>query len=272
MPVAQSRIDPIVVNLAATEMRPFPQSSPAAKPELEAHPTHGANDPDAASPQDYLGLVASRRNDETLTLRPAGAVGYHVARVEAPRFLADLPDGSLLQRFAENGEQAAFTTLVQRYERFVLGICRRVLGDAHAAQDAFQATFLVLAQKAPLLDKHSPLTGWLYKVAYHLALRLRAVATRQRRQEKNAVRVGASHGVSEGTDEIEKQELREALAEELRRLPEKLRRPLVLVYFDGLTHEEAARAIGVPRGSMAKRIGEGLARLRERLCERGFLP
>jgi RNA polymerase sigma factor (sigma-70 family) len=198
-----------------------------------------------------------------------GAPSSPAGRAGVTPLLAGLPDGALLQRFVAAGEQAAFTALVQRYERFVFGICQRVLGDAHAAEDALQGTFLVLARKASLLDKSDPLTGWLYKVAYHLALRLRAVINRQRRSEKGA----AAGSSSETRDlaEVEMEELRQALREELRRLPEKYQVPLVLCYFDGLTHDEAARALGLPRGSMARRIGEGLERLRERLLQRGLL-
>jgi RNA polymerase sigma factor (sigma-70 family) len=154
----------------------------------------------------------------------------------------------------------------------VLDICQGVLGDSHIAQDAFQATFLVLARKASMVDGDNPLAAWLYKVAYHVALRLRAVAARQRRREKDAASDRPTQDPSDCPAEIEKQELCLALNEELQRLPEKYRRPLILCYFEGRTHEEAAQAIGMPRGSMAKRIGEGLERLRERLLERGFLP
>jgi RNA polymerase sigma-70 factor (ECF subfamily) len=182
-----------------------------------------------------------------------------------------LPDGWLLRRFVADQEQAAFTALVQRHERFVLGICQRVLGDSHAAQDAFQATFLVLARKASMLDWQKPLAGWLYKVAYHLALRSRAMVARQRRSEQAAANGRSSQVPSEGPADVEKQEMYQALSEELQRLPEKYRTPLVLCYFDGRTHAEAARAIGLPRGSMAKRIGQGLERLRERLLHRGFM-
>jgi RNA polymerase sigma factor (sigma-70 family) len=184
----------------------------------------------------------------------------------------DLPDGSLLQRFVADREQAAFTALVQRHERFVLRVCQRVLGDSHAAQDAVQATFLVLARKASVLDQDRPLAGWLYKVAYHLALRLRAVAARRRRSEKDAAGRRSSQDAGEYSADLEEQEMARVLGEELERLPEKYRVPLVLCYFDGRTHAEAARAIGLPRGSMAKRIDQGLERLRERLLDRGVMP
>jgi RNA polymerase sigma factor (sigma-70 family) len=176
-----------------------------------------------------------------------------------------------LQRFVARGDQAAFTALVQRHERFVLRICQGVLGDSHAARDAFQTTFVVLARKAARLDGRSPLTGWLYRVAYHVALRLRSRAARQRRTERYAAKRRLSEGASDLFVDLEKHELRQALREELERLPEKYRLPLILCYFEGHTHAEAARMIGLPRGSIAKRIGEGLERLRERLLTRGFM-
>ena len=185
--------------------------------------------------------------------------------------LRDVPDGSLLKRYAVRRDQVAFAALVQRHERLVFGVCLRVLGDLHAAQDALQATFLALARKACMLDKDGPLAGWLCRVAYHLALRLRGTAARQRGHEREAARTRVLATTGDAVTEIEKDEIRDALREELERLPEKYRAPLILHYFAGKTHEEAARTLGVPRGSMAKRIGEGLERLRERLTDRGFV-
>jgi RNA polymerase sigma factor (sigma-70 family) len=190
------------------------------------------------------------------------------ARTSAEQFPADIPDGSLLQRFVADREQAAFAALVQRHGGFVLGVCHRVLGDFHAAQDAVQATFLVLARKAGMLDRNGPLGGWLYKVAYHLALRSRAVAARQRLTERTA---DPGEPIDLPAPDLDEEEVRQALREELQHLPEKYRAPLMLCYFDGRTHADAAREIGLPRGSMAKRIGEGLEHLRERLLVRGFM-
>lgn len=185
-----------------------------------------------------------------------------------PAVPADLSDGALLQRFVANKEEAAFTALVSRYAPVVLGVCQRVLGDFHAAQDASQATFIILARKAGMLDRTSPLGGWLYKVAYHLALRSRGVAARQRLGERAAAdeTPAAAHDVAD----VEQQEVNQILREELQGLPEKYRAPLALVYIDGRSHADAAQAIGLPRGSMAKRVGEGLDRLRERLVHRGI--
>jgi RNA polymerase sigma factor (sigma-70 family) len=184
---------------------------------------------------------------------------------------ADLPDGALLQRFAFNRDQAAFTALVQRHGRLVLNVCQRVLGDFHAAQDASQATFLVLARKAGMLDRSTPLGGWLYKVAYHLALRSRAMAARQRIGEQEAADELAGRGVNEDVAGLDQRELHQVIREELQALPEKYRAPLTLCYLDGRSHADAAREIGLPRGSMAKRVGEGLERLRERLLHRGLV-
>jgi RNA polymerase sigma factor (sigma-70 family) len=181
-----------------------------------------------------------------------------------------LTDGALLQRFVAERDQAAFTSLVARYDRLVFSICQRVLGDAQAAEDAVQATFMILARKAGGLDPQRPLIGWLYMVAYHLALRLRAVAARRRRCEMRAARSRPSQEEPESTVDLENQEIYQVLREELQRLPEKHRVPLVLCYLQGQTHAEAADTIGMPRGSMAKRVGEGLERLRQRLTDRGI--
>ncbi|MCI0737966.1 MAG: sigma-70 family RNA polymerase sigma factor [Gemmataceae bacterium] len=243
-----------------------PPAGESARPLPEARISEKAG-PTGAQPNQNLG--GAEGNVVVPEERHANAKPSATERAEFKRLSADLPDGSLLQRFVVHREQAAFTMLVQRHERTVLGICQRVLGDAHAAQDAFQATFLVLARKAGILDSRSPLAGWLYRVAYRLALRLRAVTARQRRREQ-AANDRATQEASEVSAVIEKQELLEALGEELQRLPEKYRTPLILCYFEGRTHEEAAQMIGLPRGSMAKRIGEGLELLQMRLLERGF--
>jgi RNA polymerase sigma factor (sigma-70 family) len=264
----------------AAENRGFPtdQSTNSLKAAGSAHPasfeSYQTSPTVLSAPQpgpQNLDLTRSETDAAVPESRQAVPVPIQ-AQTELKGSPADLSDGMLLERFVVGQKQEAFTALVQRYEGFVLDICQGVLGDSHTAQDAFQATFLVLARKANLVDGQNPLAAWLYKVAYHVALRLRAVAARQRRREKDAATDRPSSEPSECTAEIEKQELCLALNEELQRLPEKYRRPLILCYFEGRTHEEAAQTIGMPRGSMAKRIGEGLERLRERLLERGFIP
>jgi RNA polymerase sigma factor (sigma-70 family) len=205
--------------------------------------------------------------------RRAGPADASVSQTEVSwASSAEQSDGMLLQRFVANRDEAAFTALVQRYQAQVQGLCQRVLGDCHAAQDAVQATFLVLARKAGFLGKQGPLGGWLYKVAYHVALRLRTVAVRQRQRDQGVAASRPTSVADVSAAELEGQELRQVLCEELQRLPEKYRAPLVLCYFEGRTHDQAARAIGMPRGSIAKCISEGLERLRERLAQRGLVP
>jgi RNA polymerase sigma factor (sigma-70 family) len=167
-----------------------------------------------------------------------------------------------------NKDEGAFTALVRRYAPTVLGVCQRVLGDFHAAQDASQAAFVILSRKAGMLDRTTPLGGWLYKVAYHLALRSRGVAAKQRLTERTAA--DEAQLATEDAADLDQREVNQIVHEELQGLPEKYRTPLALVYIDGRSHADAAQAIGLPRGSMAKRVGEGLDRLRERLVNRGI--
>src|SRR5215467_12577230 len=101
---------------------------------------------------------------------------------------AALTDGQLLERFVTDRDETAVEVLVRRYGPLVFGVCRRVLHNAHAAEDAFQATFLILMRKAPALLCHEPLGGWLYRVAYRLALRARANEARRRQCEAQAAR------------------------------------------------------------------------------------
>src|SRR5262245_3413682 len=136
---------------------------------------------------------------------------HQLAGVPAP----EVSDGQLLERFRAAGEAPAFEALVRRHGPMVLGVCRRVLRDGHAAEDAFQATFLVLLRRAGALDRRRPLAGWLYTVAYHVALRARADAARRRRTEGAA----AAPTHAEPQAELLWRELRPVLDEELGRLP-----------------------------------------------------
>jgi RNA polymerase sigma factor (sigma-70 family) len=213
------------------------------------------------SKSDAMPVGAASTNGQALTQAPTNGTG---ARTE------ELPDSFLLQRFVVNREEAAFTALVQRHQPQVLGTCQRVLGDSYAAEDAVQATFLVLARKAGLLDHRSSLSGWLCTVAYRLALRIRAVAARNRKREKTAVCGRQAKSFGESLIDLERREIHRVLYEELQLLPERYRQPLVLCYLDGRTHAEAAEQMGLPRGSMAKRIGEALNALRNRLIARGI--
>src|SRR5215469_13272937 len=113
---------------------------------------------------------------------------HHLRHLIGSAPAAALTDGQLLERFLTHREETAVEVLVRRYGPLVFGVCRRVLHDTHAAEDAFQATFLVLVRKAPSLDRGKPLGSWLYTVAYRLALRARANELRRRRCEAQAAR------------------------------------------------------------------------------------
>src|SRR6516225_11623641 len=113
----------------------------------------------------------------------------HVRHLIGSAPAAALTDGQLLERFLANRDETAVEVLVRRYGPLVLGVCCRVLHNAHAAEDAFQATFLVLVRKAPSLICYQPLGGWLYRVAYRLALRARANEARRRQCEAQAARI-----------------------------------------------------------------------------------
>jgi RNA polymerase sigma factor (sigma-70 family) len=173
-------------------------------------------------------------------------------------------DGQLLERFVHRRDGVAFATLLRRHGPMVLGVCRRVLRGGPDAEDAFQATFLVLARKAGTLGRPELLANWLYGVAYRTALHMRARSARRRLLEREAATMSAS----ESEPDAGWQELRELLDDELQSLPEKYRAPLVLCYLEGLTNEQAARVLGWPAGSMSARLARGREMLRDRLTGR----
>src|SRR4051794_21504872 len=161
--------------------------------------------------------------------------------------VGDLSDGQLFERFLnarDGADQAAFAALVERHGPMVLRVCRQVLGDSHDAQDAFQATFLVLVRKAGAVRKMDSVASWLYGVAHRIAVRARTDASRRRTYERR----GAVLAVDDpgGTDQVE---TFPDLHEEIARLPERYREPVVLCYLEGLTTEAAAQRLGWPRGT-----------------------
>jgi RNA polymerase sigma factor (sigma-70 family) len=180
---------------------------------------------------------------------------------------AALTDGQLLERFLADRDETAVEALVRRHGPLVFGACRRVLHNSQAAEDAFQATFLVLLRKAPSLDRGRPLGNWLYTVAYRLALRARANDLRRQRCEAQAARrrpPTEARAPAPG-------DLVVALEEELHRLPPRHRAVLVLCYLEGKTNEQAARILGCHRGRMSARLAQARERLRERLARQGFV-
>ena len=179
----------------------------------------------------------------------------------------DLDDRLLLERFVATGDAAAFAALVQRHGPMVMGVCRRLLHDAHEAEDAFQATFLVLVYKARSVGRPELLGPWLHGVAYRTAARARQAA-RRRAREREAVAMPDG----DPTVEVVWHELRQVLDEELDRLAPKYRVPLVLFYLEGKTTEEVARQLACPKGTVLSRLARGRERLRLRLVRRGVAP
>src|SRR5262245_40906952 len=173
-----------------------------------------------------------------------GDVRRHFGRLFGAGSAVGLTDGDLLERFAQRRDEtaeAAFETLLARHGALVLTVCRQLLGESHTAEDAFQATFLVLVQRASSLRIRQPgsLGPWLYGVAYRIALKARQGAARRRARERRA----AGPRVERASDKIENDELQVLLHEEVSRLPAKYRAPVVLCYFEGRTHDEAAAAL-----------------------------
>jgi RNA polymerase sigma factor (sigma-70 family) len=177
-------------------------------------------------------------------------------------------DTLLLDRFVDQWDQGAFRDLVDRHGPMVLGVCRRILQDPHAAEDAFQVTFLLLVRKAGSVRKRESVGPWLYGVAQRVALEARGAAPRRQ------MPVGLDPEAPEVDDHdgIERDELHAALHEELGRLPEKYRAPLVLCYLEGLPHDAVAQRLGWPIGTVRGRIARGRDLLGARLTRRGLAP
>ena len=171
---------------------------------------------------------------------PVSPVLRHVRHVVALEYQRHETDAYLLERFARHRDEAAFAALVRRHGGLVLGVCRRVLPSPDEADDAFQATFIVLARKAPTLCARRPLAGWLHTVASRLAVRAKARAARRRDGERHA----AQSRPVDPAAEVAGRELLGVLDAELNRLPEPYRLPLVLCGLEGKTRAEAARALG----------------------------
>jgi RNA polymerase sigma-70 factor (ECF subfamily) len=176
-------------------------------------------------------------------------------------------DDQLLHRFAAEHDEAAFAALVRRHGPMVLAVCRRVHGDPHDAEDAFQATFLVLARKARSVARPDLLGGWLHGVARRIALKARSQAALRRAREREA----AVREAGPAPDPA-RFDLRPILDEEVGRLPGKYREPFVLCCLEGRTNAEAAGLLGCPEGTVASRLSWARGRLRSRLARRGLAP
>ncbi len=179
--------------------------------------------------------------------------------------LGERTDEQLLERFVTCQDESAFEAVVQRHGPMVLGVCRHLLWDVHDVEDAFQATFLVLVSKAASIRTKTLLANWLYRVAYRVALRARANAAQRRARETQGVEVTAAQPEAGGIEPL----MRPILHEELNRLPDKYRIPIVLCYLQGKTNEETARQLAWPVGTVKGRLTRARELLRSRLTRRG---
>jgi RND family efflux transporter MFP subunit len=187
---------------------------------------------------------------------------HHLRRVIGPG--GGPADAQLLERFVNRHDDAAFEVLVWRHGGLVLDVCGRLLRRAEDAEDVFQATFLALARRAGSIGKRESVGSWLYKVAYRLALRVRARAAREATLRQSVPLSPGPVGSDAGSD------LRPLLDEEINRLPEKYRAAVVLYYLQGKTTAEAARQLGCARGTICSRLAWARQRLRHRLTRRGL--
>jgi RNA polymerase sigma factor (sigma-70 family) len=174
---------------------------------------------------------------------------------------AGLTDGQLLEGYLSRRDEGALAALVRRHAPMVWGVCRRLLCNYHDAEDAFQATFLVLVRKAASIARRELLANWLYGVARQTAIKARAIAAKRCARERQVVDMPEPAVVE--------QDLRRDLDEELSRLPDKYRAVIVLCDLEGKTRKEVAQQLGVPDGTVASRMATARRMLAKRLTQRG---
>jgi DNA-directed RNA polymerase specialized sigma24 family protein len=208
----------------------------------------------------------------------SGALIHHLGRLFERGTSVGLTEGELLERFVGGHDESAFETLVARHGPMVLGVCRQLLQDPNDVDDAFQATFLVLVRKAGMLRRSDLLGNWLYGVAYRVAARARTSAARRAARlarVPGAVQALAADGDGQGSSVGHAVKWDPdpwpGLHQEISHLPEKYRVPIVLCYFEGLTHDEAASRLGWPLGSVKGRLARARDLLRRRLSRRGMM-
>ena len=199
-----------------------------------------------------------------MTRENQGTLPRGIERIFNDGSLVGMGDGQLLHAYATRGDEAAFEALVTLHGPMVLRVCGRILYDPRDVEDAFQATFLVLLRRAGSVGDADALGCWLHGVAYRVSARVRANAARRRHEERNAARAEA---IEVGGDH-ERHELRAMLDEEIHRLPERYRKPVVLCYLEGRTQEEAARRLRCTAGSVRGRLDRAREKLRMRLLPR----
>ncbi|HTU16687.1 MAG TPA: sigma-70 family RNA polymerase sigma factor [Gemmataceae bacterium] len=198
------------------------------------------------------------RNNQTLT--------HHLRRIVLRVDGGGMTDGQLLETFISRRDAAAFEALVRRHGPMVLGVCRRILRDPHDSDDAFQATFLVLARKAASVSPRERVGNFLYGVAHTTALRARSANAKRRSRERQMLNLPER----EAAPNDRQDELHERLDHELARLPDKYRLPIVLCDLEGRTRREVARQLKIPEGTLSSRLTTARKMLAKRLTWHGL--
>jgi RNA polymerase sigma factor (sigma-70 family) len=191
----------------------------------------------------------------------------HLRRTVLRQDAAGRTDGQLLASFIEQKDEAAFEALVRRHGPMVFGVCRRVVCNHHDAEDTFQATFLVLARKAPSVRPRERLANWLHGVALRTALKAKAMTAKRRGREKLVTQMPEPEAAPQG----QWHDLQPLLDQELNGLPENYRLPILLCDLEGKTIKEAAQQLGWPQGTLAGRLTRGRKLLAKRLASRGVV-
>jgi RNA polymerase sigma factor (sigma-70 family) len=214
------------------------------------------------------------------SLRGSGATAVIVQLERLFRYgtVTGSTETELLERFVTHRDEAAFEAIIARYGPMVLHVCRQSLRDPNDVDDAFQATFLVLVRKAGSLKRCELLGNWLYGVAHRVAVRARSHAARRQAKaaavaEMARAKAGQLFAHEAEIDQLSLKSSQEEpwLHEEIARLPEKYRAPIVLCYLEGLTHDDAARRLEWPLGTVKGRLARARELLRKRLTRRGFV-
>ncbi len=191
----------------------------------------------------------------------------HLRRAALRQGAAGRTDGQLLTSFIDHKDEAAFEALVRRHGPMVWGVCRRVAGNHHDAEDALQATLLVLARKASSVRPREGVAGWLHGVALRTALRAKAMTAKRRGREKQVTAMPEP----EAAPQDQWRDLQPLLDQELSGLPENYRLPLLLCDLEGKMIKEAAQQLGWPQGTLAGRLARGRKLLARRLVSRGVV-
>ncbi|MGE3805685.1 MAG: RNA polymerase sigma factor [Gemmataceae bacterium] len=183
---------------------------------------------------------------------PAGldTVVRYLRRFAGRAEVDDQSDGQLLARFVHERDESAFAELVQRHGGMVLDVCRRILGAGPDAEDACQAAFIVLVQRASSVRKQESLGSWLHGVACRCALKARTALARRRAHERQAAAMSPHTAAAPAGHH----DLGAAIDEEIARLPAKYREPVLLCYIQGKAYDDAARLLGCPKGTLSIRL------------------